>query len=249
MPKIQDSILFFDSGSGGLTVLNECRRKIKGYPFFYYGDNQRAPYGNLSEAEIQRRVFSLFRDFALLRPRAVVLACNTVTAVCAEKLRERYSFPIIGAEPAVYPAARVGGEVFVLSTRATHESERFKMLCARARAGNPRACIHSFACDLLAGEIQKQLPKTSLDLSALLPTGKPDSVVLGCTHYVFMKEQISKFYGCPTYDGNEGIANVLARILSIATTRNHAPCESEVFFLGEASEANKSIFEQMFVIK
>ena len=202
-------VAFFDSGIGGLTVLHECRKLFPNEIFYYYGDNDRAPYGNLSPNLIRAYVQEAFALFEKLNVRAAVVACNTVTALCIEELRTHYKFPIIGAEPAILPAAYNGGEVFVLTTRATYESERFKKLCSKARARYPCLNLQAKPCDDLAGVIEKNLMNKGFDFSCYLPQGAPSAVVLGCTHYIYIKEIIRKFYGCRVYDGNEGIARRL----------------------------------------
>lgn len=207
-------VAFFDSGIGGLTVLKACQEQLKNEIFYYYGDNAHAPYGNLPHKKIKKYVRRAFRKFSRLQVKAVVLACNTVTAVYIDELRKKYPFPIIGTEPAIMTAARAGGEVFVLSTRATYESKRFCELCKKARLLSPQASIKAYPCDGLAGEIEKHLQDTSHDYSACLPKGKPASVVLGCTHYIFLKETIARHYGCTVYDGNEGVARRLQTALT-----------------------------------
>lgn len=211
LPK--SKIAFFDSGIGGLTVLNACVRRLQSGIFYYYGDNAHAPYGNLSEEKILSYTEKAFDVFQELNVNVAVLACNTATAVCAEHLRKAYAFPVIGAEPSVFPAAKRGGRIFVLVTRATYQSERFKLLCARARERYPQAEILPFSCDGLAGAIEKNLFEPNFDFSPHLPKGKPDLVVLGCTHYVYLKNYVENFYGCPCLDGNEGIADRLLSVL------------------------------------
>lgn len=222
MGILKGGVAFFDSGVGGLTVLNECKKVIQDETFYYYGDNRRAPYGNRPQGQIEKWVFRVFKKFARLRVRAVVIACNTATAVCVEKLRKKYSFPIIGAEPAVYSACKKGGEIFVLSTRATFESERFQKLCARAESAYPNARIRSFACTALAGEIERHIFEKTYDYTPFFPIGQPNVVVLGCTHYVYIKAQVEKFYGCTVFDGNQGIANRLKSIL-LEKSRDEEP--------------------------
>ncbi len=206
-------IAFFDSGIGGLTVLAECRRLMPKGIFYYYGDNGRAPYGNLPPEKIKRYVFAAFEKFKKWKVKAVVIACNTATAVCVEELRKKYAFPIVGIEPAVRPAAARGGEVFVLSTRATYESRRFITLCQRTQREFPRARICAFACDGLAGEIERNLGRREVDFTVFLPRGSPRTVVLGCTHYSYISEQIRRFYGCEVVDGNKGLALRLEEIV------------------------------------
>ncbi len=217
----QGGVAFFDSGIGGLTVLSACRRLLPDTPFYYYGDNKHAPYGNLPPKKIKRLVFRAFRKLEKLKPTAAVLACNTATAVCVEALRKRYLFPIIGTEPAVCAAAKEGGEIFVLSTSATYRSPRFQALCKRAEEGYPAAKITAYPCEGLAGAIERRLGE-DMDFTSFLPRGSPQAVVLGCTHYPYIREQIEDFYGCKTVDGNEGVARRLKALLEgVKFTKKH----------------------------
>ena len=212
-------IAFFDSGIGGLTTLSACveyakKKNLTPINYFYYGDNFRAPYGNLPEKQIFSYVEEIFSRFQALDVSAVILACNTVTAVCVEKLREEYSFPIIGIEPAILPAMRDGGEVFVLATCATCNSQKFQKLCRRAQALYPSAKLQVFPCEGLAGEIEKNFGNKNVDYSKFLPRGNPSIVVLGCTHYIYIRKEIEAFFGCPAIDGNRAVAKRLFDVLS-----------------------------------
>ena len=208
-----DGIAFFDSGIGGLTVLNECIKRLPSEVFYYYGDNAHAPYGNLPTKQIRRYVLSAFARLEKCEVKAAVIACNTATAVCAEELRNKYPFPIIGAEPAVLPAAKDGGEIYILCTRATYNSQRLRDLCARAESIYPYSHLRPIACDALAGAIEENITQRDFRFEMILPKGAPSAVVLGCTHYIYIKERIEKFYGCKAYDGNAGMANRLCNLL------------------------------------
>ncbi len=278
MQIYKGGIAVFDSGIGGLTVLHEAKQLLPGEIFYYYGDNLRAPYGNLPDEKIMRFVTEAFDIFQSLEVKAVVLACNTATAVCADSLRKKYPFSIIGAEPAVFPAVKAGGEVLVLSTRATFQSQRFIKLLERARERYPQAQITPKPCDKLAGAIERNLRNPSFDFTPYLPPAdkKYTAVVLGCTHYIYIKQQISAYYHCPTVDGNEGIASRLAFMLNatafspknkkyreerplVTSPLSATPNGGEdavlfeylgapIFFLGAEKHYNKSIYEQMFAI-
>lgn len=192
----------FDSGIGGLTVLRDCAFALPQTTFYYYGDNPRAPYGNRADREIMDFTWEAMELFAKLKVDAVVLACNTVTAVCIDALRKRYDFPIIGIEPAVKPAAMRCKRVLVLVTRRTAESERVGRLVTRF----PRCEIHICALRDLAGKIERKvLYGEDFDLKKELPAGDYDGVVLGCTHYLYVGEEISRFYHAPVFDGNFGV--------------------------------------------
>ncbi len=203
-------IAFFDSGIGGLTVLAECRKRLPNELFYYFGDNSHAPYGNLLEKKIKKYTFRAFRRFKNLQVKAVVIACNTVTAVCIEELRKKYSFSIIGAEPALYLASReTKGEIFALMTAATYNSARVRNLAKRCRADYPNANVRLCPCVHLASEIERHISAGNYNYRPFLPQGTPAAVVLGCTHYIYIKEYIQNFYGCCCYDGNQGIAQRL----------------------------------------
>ncbi len=251
-------IAFFDSGIGGLTVLNECRKGIRNEIFYYYGDNAHTPYGNLSEENILSYVEQAFAHFCALQVKAVVLACNTATAVCVEYLRKKYPFPIIGAEPALFPAAKKGGRVSVLSTCATASSARFARLLSRAKTCFPSVCFSTIPCPRLAGEIERRIGESSYDFSPLFPRAEGDAIVLGCTHYIYVKNQIENFYKRPVFDGNFGIAKRLSWTLeSLEKTvfeqnyRDERPLLTtarppKIYFIGGEKERNCRVFEQMF---
>ncbi len=252
-------VAFFDSGIGGLTVFAECRKRIKKPDFYYYGDNLRAPYGNLPFERIYTYVDEAFQTFSSLNVKAAVIACNTATAVCIERLRKKYPFPILGAEPAILPAARQGGKVLILSTCATAKSERFLCLCEKAKKEFPDVEFVVAPCSNLAQAIEKNVLDTSFSYHSFLPRETPSAVVLGCTHYIYIKNQIQSFYNCPVFDGNEGIANRLFSILSKGEkptfdekSRDEQPLVTtgqppENCFLGEEKMRNLLVFKQMFV--
>ena len=253
IPK--NGVIFFDSGIGGLTVLAECRARIPEEIFYYYGDNVHAPYGNLPKDTVQKFVFAAFKKMELLQPKAAVLACNTATALCVDCLRKKYAFPIIGAEPAIFAAAKQGGTVFVLTTRATYESARFQNLCKKTQQIYPNCRLFLQPCDALAGEIERNIQLKNWDVAPFLPTGNPDGVVLGCTHYIYVKEDIAQFYNAKIYDGNVGMANRLQSLLPKTDTfyaenpLNTSAFFDNIFFLGKCKWSNKRIYEQMFGTK
>ena len=206
-------VAFFDSGIGGLTVVNACRKWLPNALFYYYGDNRHAPYGNLPPKKIRKYVFRVFKRFEKMQVGAAVVACNTATAVCIDELRSRFKFPIVGAEPALLLGAKKEASVAVLTTRATHNSAKLRRLCDKVAASYPSVNVKLCPCDGLAGEIEKHIFEKEYDYTSFLPTCSPDVVVLGCTHYVYIAKQIQAFYQCPVVDGNEGMARRLTSIL------------------------------------
>lgn len=242
-------VAFFDSGIGGLSVMAECAKYCAGETFYYFGDNENAPYGNLPREKIEELVFCAFMRLSAFNPKAAVVGCNTATAVCVEKLRKEFSFPIVGAEPAVFSAAKQGGKILVLATCATCASPRFHSLCRRAGERYPQAEILPVPCERLAGEIERNVLNAAFDCTRYLPSLHADAVVLGCTHYTFQKKQIADFYQCPVFDGNLGIAKRLRSFLEQPPTCDHlssAQNPSKIVFLGSAKHLNQFIFEQTF---
>lgn len=241
----------FDSGIGGLTVLSECLKRMPEVQFYYLGDNFNAPYGSKPRGEIMRLVFSAMHVFERLEVDAAVLACNTATAVCAEALREKFSFPIIGMEPALRPAARCCKNALVLCTPQTAKSSRLKKLIEENQA-----CGFLVApCPGLAFEIERALTNGERpNFSALVPPaseiGRLDGIVLGCTHYIFLKKELTDFYCVPAFDGNAGTAkraefiiNKFEKIKIQGIERHFCPRDfCPPIFLGEASNVNKKVY-------
>ena len=213
--EVSDSIVVFDSGVGGLNLLAKCVNLMPEKHYFYISDNRNVPYGNRSANEVYNLVISALNGIESLNPQALVVACNTATALCIDRLRARFSFPVIGIQPAVKQAAAVGGRCLVLATEGTVNSPSFLSLASRFSDLN----IRVVGCKLLASFVEENI----FNLPEVLPPGLlpelcVDSVVLGCTHYAFVSRQIAELYSCPVYDGIEGTAN---RCLKICGMSDH----------------------------
>lgn len=232
-------VCLFDSGIGGLNLLDACVRRLPEVDFYYFADNFNVPYGNLGEGQIFTLVKGVFREIAACRPSAAVVACNTVTAGCISALRKTYSFPILGIEPALKQAWERGGDYLVLATRSTCASSSFASLMQRYGA---RATV--FPCGGLAEKIERGI--FSLDekeLVSRLPGGRFSSVVLGCTHYIFIEKAIQNRYGCPVFDGMSGTADHLATILG-NFAHFSGDCGKIAFFCGDFIK-NRAIYEKL----
>jgi glutamate racemase len=212
----------FDSGLGGISVLRELMSLMPSEHFLYFGDDQNAPYGGRSEDEVlaltRAGVNRLFENGC----KAVVLACNTATAAAIEPLRRQMQGSIlVGAEPAIKPALKDGHrKIGVMATATTLASNRFRTLAQTVGEG---AEIISIPAPGLVELVEEQIwsgPVLEAFLVKLLV--KPlsdgmDALVLGCTHYPFVRETIRKVSGgLPLYDGNAGIARQTYRLLENA---------------------------------
>lgn len=231
-------VCLFDSGIGGVNLLIECVRRIPQADYMYFADNYNVPYGNLEEERIYELVFSVFEKIAAVHPDAAVVACNTVTANCVRSLRAKYSFPVLGVEPAVKQACEYGGNFLVLATEATCKSAAFSALISKYGA---RATI--YPCRNLANIIEQNIFSPDLEKIAFsLPKGNFNSVVLGCTHYIFIEKYIKKLYNCKIFDGMAGTADHLQSVLGI-TDHFSSQTAKISFFCGNFAK-NRAVFEK-----
>ena len=237
-------VAFFDSGIGGLNLLAECVRRLPFVNFTYFADNFNMPYGALDNDELFKKADNFFERIASLDPQAAVIACNTVTAVCAKRLREKYSFPIIGVEPAIKPAAQSGGKCLVLATPATANSATITALVEKYGNGITQVV----ACPNLAEYIERNIFDIDPNkVAEMLPECSPNSVVLGCTHYTYIKDAIKKFYNCEIYDGIYGTANRLCNVLAQNYTKIAPHYPSVEFRCGDEIK-NRAVFSTIFPI-
>jgi len=214
----------FDSGAGGLSVLLACRALLPSEDFIYLADTKNAPYGNKKDAEILARVNVCCERLISLNCKAIVVACNTATGVGIKTLRERYARPFVGLEPAIKPAIEAGiaGEIVLLCTEATARQEKLLKLLSQFQIRHPSSTVTVAPQKNLAALIESHfadLESIRPQVHDILQTHKTAvAVVLGCTHYVFIREMIADFFrlhGCenPIFDGNAGAARRLKSLL------------------------------------
>lgn len=214
-------LLFFDSGIGGLSVLGPARALIPDAPVVYAADSAGYPYGTKTEEEIALRVPPLVgRLVEQVRPRLVVIACNTASTVALDHVRAALDIPVVGTVPAIKPAAETTKTkvIGVLGTEATIRQPyvddlamRFAADCAVLRHGSPE--LVTLAEAKLAGE-----PVSAEEVrGAALPLfGQPsgadiDTVVLACTHFPLLRDELEQaFPGRSWIDGGPGIARRIA---------------------------------------
>lgn len=190
----------FDSGVGGLSVLREIRRELPDESTVYVADSGYAPYGDRPATYIDDRAFAIVRFLVAQEAKAVVVACNTVTGVAVERLRAAFALPIVAIEPAVKPAVSTTktGIVGVLATTATLESPNVVRLLATYGAGTT---VVAQPCPGLVdfvelGDLTSAEARAAVDryVRPLVEQGA-DTVVLGCTHYVFLEPLIRAVAG------------------------------------------------------
>ncbi|RNL93435.1 glutamate racemase [Sinomicrobium pectinilyticum] len=235
-------IAFFDSGVGGLTVLYEGMKKMPGENFIYFGDSRHAPYGTKSREEIKELVFNAVDFLAAKGLKALVLACNTATSVAVKDLRKKYDFPIIGMEPAVKPAVENSEEykVLVCATDLTLREEKLNDLVRNLKADNKVDYLSLQELVMFAENFKINGSEVNAYLEKKLSQpdwSKYNSIVLGCTHFIFFREQIRKLI--PEHirilDGNEGTVNNL--ITKIEVSNDSEGKRIKYYISGDEAEA------------
>ncbi len=198
----------FDSGIGGLSILQALRAELPQNRFIYIADSGHAPYGERSDAHVLSRSRAIVAELLSRQVQALVVACNTATAVAIEQLRTVHpELPIIGVEPALKPALALSQtrRIGVMATRGTLASAKFKALLA-SLAGQGEFVLQP--CDGLADAIERSAGTD--DTAAIktlcaqytreigsfgLDSGQIDTLVLGCTHYPFATAQLRELLG------------------------------------------------------
>ncbi len=236
----QHPIGVFDSGIGGLSVLQALLGELPHEQFVYLADNGHAPYGEKTDLFVRQRSLAitghLIREH---RIKALVVACNTATAAAIGELRRRHpELPLIGVEPAVKPAAQLSrtGHVGVMATRGTVTSDKFQQLLASLEG---TATFTVCACSGLALAIeQSTLPSQQASAQAEIERllrqytaqmgpfgvapGQIDTLVLGCTHYVFAEPTLRALLGpeVQLVSTGEPVARQTRRLLQAAALLN-----------------------------
>ncbi len=207
----------FDSGVGGISVLKELIQYMPHENYYYISDAAHAPYGTKDSSWILDRSRVLVNQMIEKGSKAVVIACNTATSAAASALRREYSdLPIIGVEPALKPAVKRFKKVMVMATPVTLRLEKYQDLAARWSSD---ATVINIPCPGLADRIEKgnlggqDLYQLVSDLIKDQARGV-EAVVLGCTHYIFIKHVIKSILGDVVFfDGGEGTAREVRRQL------------------------------------
>ena len=212
---------FFDSGIGGLSVLQQVRKALPSENYLYYGDSKNAPYGIREPREILALTTKAAEHLLGLGIKALVLGCNTATGVALESLKNSLPIPVLGIQPALAAAQtlRKDGKILALATPATFKTERFKAL--HQQYGEEVIVLP--APGLMDFVEKGELTGDKLDaflFGLFLPYAHTsvDVIVLGCTHYPFLKEAIAKYF--PTALQIDDSPRVAAELEDILQTKN-----------------------------
>ncbi len=220
MNSKSDYIAVFDSGVGGISVLRHLLRILPNERYLYFGDSANAPYGTRPAEQVRQLTMAAVEKLMAKGIKALVIACNTATAAAIGQLRQQYpDCIVIGIEPAVkiatdhFPRGCIG----VLATPVTLAGEKYQELSHRFENSCQVISIPAPGLATLIEEGLSDSPQVQTLLKQLLLpyAGKIDALVLGCTHYPFVKRQIRRILGAqvPLYDGGEGTAKETKRRL------------------------------------
>lgn len=250
---LRPTVLVFDSGVGGLSVYDEIRRLLPDLHYIYTFDNVAFPYGEKSETFIVERVLKIVTAVQKRYPLALaVIACNTASTVSLPALRDMFDFPVVGVVPAIKPAARLtaNGIVGLLATRGTVKRpytreliDRFANQCRIEMLGS--AELVELAEAKLHGE-----PVSPDELRRILRPWlrmpePPDTVVLGCTHFPLLQEELQAVLpeGTRLVDSGAAIARRTAWLLEHEAPDAQSDEENIAFSLALTAET-----EQLFPV-
>lgn len=224
MEKSSAPIGMFDSGLGGLSVLQEVRRLLPAEDIIYVADSAYCPYGTRPEAFIRQRSIDVGWSLVDGGAKILVVACNTATSVALPALRARLPIPVVGLVPAVKPAAKLtkNGRIGVLATPRTTSGERLESL---VREFANEVEVHIQAAPGLADIVEAGHLDGAIVESALERFVRPltrhhvDTIVLGCTHYPFLRGSIERFVGpgVTVIDSGEAVARRTRDLLAAAS--------------------------------
>ncbi|AXI09247.1 glutamate racemase [Oceanobacillus zhaokaii] len=238
---------FFDSGIGGMTVLQQALRILPNEDYIYYADTLHVPYGEKQKEEVREYIFNAVDFMANQGIKALVIACNTATSIVVDDLRKKYNFPILGIEPAVKPAIQSCEgkqiKVLVLATNLTLREEKFHNLVKSIDHHDIVESIPLPGLVQLAESLEfreeKVVPYLKEKLSSF-DLKQYGSIVLGCTHFPYFENSIKKIFteDVNIISGSIGTAKNLKRILEARNQINDGTGDI-LFFNSSCKVENK----------
>ncbi len=241
----QAPIGVFDSGVGGLTVVREIIRQIPNERLLYFGDTARVPYGTKSKETVLRYTRQIIRLLESQKVKAIVVACNTVSAVALEEIEKEVDVPIIGVvRPGVRAAAAAtrNGRIGVIATKATIESNIYANYLKQI---DPKVEVLGKACPLFVPLVENGLLEDPVTdeiagrYLAELIDRDIDTLVLGCTHYPLIRSTIQRIVGeqvtlvNPAYETAIELKDLLDKYGIRKTTEPHLGGDMHRFYVSD----------------
>ncbi|WP_404480801.1 glutamate racemase [Novosphingobium sp. BL-52-GroH] len=249
-------ILVFDSGVGGLTVLEEVRKALPEAPIIYAADTAGLPYGSKTEAQVAARVAGLLgRMTERFRPRLVCIACNTASTIALGMVREVLEVPIVGTVPAIKPAAAMTrtGVIGLLGTEATIRQAYVDRLEQEFAAGKrllrhgAPGLVEAAEAKLRGERVDPAAIAHAADALRSQPGGdRIDTVVLACTHFPLVEEELAQAFGPGVrfVHGAQGIARQIARLTQGQEYARQAPDRALFTGAGDVPDAYRTKLAQ-----
>ena len=184
--------------------------------YLYFADNAFSPYGDKTEQEIKQRCLTIQAYFESQDVEAIVVACNTATAIAIDEMRSKTALTIIGVEPAIKPAAlSEQTDVAVLATKATLLSERYKKLKVKYDDKGVYESPCAGWVTALEKNHRENWPNLLESALAVIKENKVSHIVLGCTHYIGLKDRIQDYlgYDLTFYEPTSGVMQRMKQIL------------------------------------
>lgn len=208
-----------DSGYGGISTLSSIIALLPNEDYIYVADKSSCPYGSKDRDFINNRMLQICLMLKELGVRAVVVACNTATNASIKFLRKSFNdLIIVGVEPAIKPAYNelTYGKILVLLTPLTAKQEKFLQLISNLDKNKIILAPQPRLATLIEENINNLYKIKSQVEDILLPyvDNNIESIVLGCTHYCLIKDQIQSIFNAKIYDGNAGVAARLYHLLN-----------------------------------
>ena len=235
----------FDSGMGGLSVWREIRAALPAESLIFFGDGVRCPYGSRPESQVLQFTVEAVERLIAEGCKLIVIACNTATAVAIDYLRERYAdIPFVGLEPAVKPAA-LTTKTGVVAVLATERSLKGRLFVQTSAKYEQSVQIIKAVGEGFVEIVEQSAEHESATIDVVRRVVEPllaagvDKIVLGCTHYPFLREVIAKVAGegVEIIDSSEAVARRGATLLDENNLRANENATAEYRFLTFADEA------------
>ena len=240
--KQNEAIGIFDSGIGGVTVLKEIINILPNEKYIYYSDSKNNPYGDKSDQQINIFCENIVEFFITKKCKAIVIACNTASAKSVQYLREKYkNIPFVAIEPAykmVYDYT-YDEPTLVMATKGTIESEKFNLLYHKYDNHKTILLPCVGPADIIEENNEEKI-KIYLKEHLEIYKGKVKNVVLGCTHYPLIKQEIKQVLGdVQFFDGAPYLAKHLRELLKEKGLINNQTIENTIQFIDSLNDEQK----------
>ncbi len=242
----------FDSGIGGLTVLKEIRRMLPNEDLIYFGDTARVPYGTKSPLAVKKFASEISVWFKSLNVKAIVVACNTVSAIALKEVEKFSKVPVIGViKPGAIESAgaAVSGNISVIGTTAMVNSKAYEKELKRI---NPSFKVFQKACPLFVPLVEEGWSDKKIADEIIyeylfeLKEKKRGVLILGCTHYPMLKKKISSFLsGYKIIDSAESVAKFLKEDLYAKGILSRKKKGKEIFVVSDAPDKFKYLARKL----